>query len=292
MRGFIDSVALDFNDTILDKLRTAAGFKMMTVKNHLVFNQELINDYFKPKRGKASVKAKGKKPQNAFKPALYSYLAILISPRGCRYKITQHKRQKDYTLTFQGLKQYNLFDAPMCEDLQEVINLIGQDSFKFSRLDIAFDSNKPFNVSTIAHRLKRELYRRWNTIYLKTAKEGRTNTYYNVKHYHKTDKAKHICYRLEFSFCKARLKRLDSINEVIAACNKTIQKAFSNEPQKKRGQATQKTLKPRLKFQVDWCLLSILVQNATQTSHKPPPQRHSKGDLSLQPKIAQKGGKK
>jgi hypothetical protein len=127
-------------------------------------------------------------------------------------------------LSFNGLWQYTEVSKLMREDLQEVINLIRQDNFTLSRLDIAFDSNKPFNVSKIAIKLKRVQKPYRNTCYLKTPKEGRTNKYLNIRHY---EKFKDL-YRLEFSFGKRYLTgRSDEVeNRCARVVKKALGKAF------------------------------------------------------------------
>jgi hypothetical protein len=239
LTGVIDSVDFDIDDDILDKLERWSKCKIAIVKNRLIFKSELLRHFY----------IKGKKSENkknAFRSSLYYYLAVIYSDNGIWYKITQHSRQKGYTLAFQGLKQYSLIDELKRKDLEEFINFIKIDNLKLSRLDIAFDSNTAFNTHRIAHKIKRDIYQYKNTTYLKTGKEKRMNSYCNLKHY---EKLKGL-YRFEFSFCRGFLNKCSSIDEVKTRCDEVIKRVFG--------------IRKAFKFQTDFSPFPMLIRKMRQ----------------------------
>ena len=83
---------------------------------------------------------------------------------------------------------------------------------------------EPFNVERIAKLMGRVAKRYKNTIYLKTAKEKKTNRHLNIKHYKKFDDM----YRLEFVFGKRYLKgsKEDVRNQIEKPIKKALGKPF------------------------------------------------------------------
>ncbi|MGJ0338116.1 hypothetical protein [Aliarcobacter cryaerophilus] len=190
MRGYIDSIAFEIDNSILAKLELIG---VVTVaKNNLILDNELLNEFIEYRATKSHSK------QLLELRNLYKYLAILETQTGLKYKIMQHKRAKNITITFQGLKQYNEISELMRYDLKDFLEYF-KAYIQIVRLDVAFDNKEAFNVQQIAKNSKRDICKRWNTIYFKTAKEKRVNQYLNIKHYYKTQIK---LYRLEFSFCK------------------------------------------------------------------------------------------
>ncbi|GAB1466615.1 hypothetical protein MASR2M54_21150 [Aliarcobacter cryaerophilus] len=84
---------------------------------------------------------------------LYKYLAIIETQTGLKYKIMQHKRAKNVTIAFQGLKQYREISELMRYDLKEFLQHFKED-IRISRLDIAFDNKEAFNITQIAKNSK------------------------------------------------------------------------------------------------------------------------------------------
>ena len=84
MQGYTDSVAFEFDSSILAKLHLVG---VVTVaKNGLIFDDSLLNEFIS-KRAK-----KGIDKQLIDLKNLYQYLAILETQTGLKYKIMQHKR--------------------------------------------------------------------------------------------------------------------------------------------------------------------------------------------------------
>ena len=183
-KGEADSVALEITFDILAKLADIAVIH--TAKNKIVLNQELLPSF---KLGK--------------KVVLYDYLAILETQTGLQYKLIKHIRAKKITLTFQGLHQYDEVSRLMMIDYKAIMERL-EGECVLNRLDVCFDENKPFNVQRIAKLMNRRMDNKktWNTVYLKTAKEKKTNRHLNIKHYKKFDDM----YRLEFVFGKRYLQ--------------------------------------------------------------------------------------
>ena len=181
-KGYADSVALEITFDILAKLADIAVIH--TAKNKIVLNQELLKPFKLDK-----------------KVVLYDYLAILETQTGLQYKLMKHIRAKNITLTFQGLHQYDEVSRLMMIDFKAIMECLQDDSV-LVRLDVCFDENKPFNVQRIAKLMDRVAKRYKNTVYLKTAKEKKTNRHLNIKHYKKFDDM----YRLEFVFGKRYLQ--------------------------------------------------------------------------------------
>ncbi len=224
MRGYIDSVAFEIDNSILAKLELIG---VLTVaKNNLILDNELLNEFIEYRATKTPSK------QLLELRNLYKYLAILETQTGLKYRVMQHKRAKNITITFQGLKQFNEISDLMRYDLKEFLEHFKED-IRIVRLDVAFDNKEAFNINQIAKNSKRDICKRWNTIYFKTAREKRVNQYLNIKHYYKTQIK---LYRLEFSFCKKYF--------------------ISKEPFKLIEKTIKKILKKPLKFEEDFNLLS------------------------------------
>ena len=224
MRGYIDSVGFEIDNSILAKLELIG---VLTVaKNSLILDNELINEFIEYRATKSHSK------QLLELRNLYKYLAILETQTGLKYKLVQHKRAKNVTIAFQGLKQYTEVSELMRYDLKEFLEHFKED-IRISRLDIAFDNKEAFNITQIAKNSKRNICKRWNTIYFKTAKEKRVNRHLNIKHYFKKEVN---LYRLEFVF----FKRYFTGKNPLA----TIEKAIKN------------ILKRPFKFEEDFYLIS------------------------------------
>lgn len=224
MQGYTDSVAFEFDSSILAKLRLVG---VVTVaKNGLVFDDSLLNDFIS-KRTKKGIDKQLKDLKN-----LYQYLAILETQTGLKYKIMQHKRAKKINITFQGLKQYSELSQLMEYDLKSFLEHFKED-LQLIRLDVAIDNQKAFNLNSIARNTNRNIYNFFNTSYLKTAKEKKVNEHLNIKHYYKINVE---LYRLEFVFKKRYFQSKNPIQTI----ERTIQKA----------------IKKRLKFIDSFYLLS------------------------------------
>ena len=130
----------------------------------------------------------------------------------------QQKKKKKVSIFFKGLKQYTEISQLMEYDLKEFIATF-KDDIQVMRLDVAIDNNEPFNIKAIAENTNRVILDRWNTSYLKTAKEKNTNRHLNIKHYYKQIVE---LYRLEFVFCK----RYFQSKEPLKCIEKTIKKAL------------------------------------------------------------------
>ena len=199
-KGEADSVALELTFDILAKLADIAVIH--TAKNKIVLDQELLKPF---KLGKKAV--------------LYDYLAILETQTGLQYKLIKHIRAKNITLTFQGLRQYDEVSRLMMIDFKAIMERLEGECTLF-RLDVCFDQQEPFNVERIAKLMGRVATRYKNTVYLKTAKEKKTNRHLNIKHYKKFDDM----YRLEFVFHKRYLR--GSKEDVKEQITKPIKKAL------------------------------------------------------------------
>ena len=146
MRGYIDSIAFEIDNSILAKLELIG---VVTVaKNSLILDNELINEFIEYKATKSH------KKQLLELRNLYKYLAILETQTGLKYKIMQHKRAKNVTIAFQGLKQYREISELMRYDLKEFLQHFKED-IRISRLDIAFDNKEAFNITQIAKNSKK-----------------------------------------------------------------------------------------------------------------------------------------
>lgn len=211
MTGFSDSVVFEMNSTILSKLSL---FGVVTVaKNGLILDESLLSEFINKRT------IKGKSKQLLELKNLYQYLAIIETQTGLKYQITQHKRAKKVNIVFKGLKQYTEISQLMEYDLKEFIATF-KDDIQIMRLDVAIDNREPFNIKAIAENTNRVILNRWNTTYLKTAKEKNTNRHLNIKHYYKQIVE---LYRLEFVFCK----RYFTKKEPLKCIEKTIKKALS-----------------------------------------------------------------
>ena len=210
MTGFSDSVVFEMNSTILSKLSLFGVVRV--AKNGLILDESLLNEFINKRT------IKGKSKQLLELKNLYQYLAILETQTGLRYKIMQHKTAKKVNITFQGLKQYTEISQLMEYDLKEFIATF-KDDIQIMRLDVAIDNKEPFNIKAIAENTNRVILNRWNTSYLKTAKEKNTNRHLNIKHYYKQIVE---LYRLEFVFCK----RYFTGKNPLATIEKTIKKAL------------------------------------------------------------------
>lgn len=119
MRGYIDSIAFEIDNSILAKIESIG---VLTVaKNSLILDNELINEFIEYKATKSHSK------QLLELRNLYKYLAILETQTGVRYKLQQHKRAKNITITFQGLKQYREISELMRYDLKEFLQHFKED---------------------------------------------------------------------------------------------------------------------------------------------------------------------
>ena len=224
MTGCIDSIAFEIDDNILARIELIG---VVTVaKNNLILDNELLNEFIEYKATKSH------KKQLLELRNLYKYLAFFETQTGLKYKTMQHKRAKNITITFQGLRQYNEISKLMRYDLKEFLEHFKED-IKIVRLDVAFDNKEGFNITEIAKNSKRNICKRWNTIYFKTAKEKRVNRHLNIKHYFKKEVN---LYRLEFVF----FKRYFTGKNPLA----TIEKAIKN------------IVKKPLKFGEDFNLIS------------------------------------
>ena len=217
MRGYIDSIAFEIDNSILAKLELIG---VVTVaKNSLILDNELINEFIEYKATKSHSK------QLLELRNLYKYLAILETQTGLKYKLMQHKRAKNITITFQGLKQYNEISKLMRYDLKEFLEHFKED-IQIVRLDVAFDNKEAFNVTQIAKNSKRNICKRWNTIYFKTSREKRVNQYLNIKHYYKTQIK---LYRLEFVFCKKYFTKKEPFELMEKTIKNILKKPFKFE---------------------------------------------------------------
>ena len=214
MTGFSDSVVFEMNSTILSKLSL---FGVVTVaKNGLILDESLLSEFINKRTNK------GKSKQLLELKNLYQYLAILETQTGLRYKIMQHKAAKKVNITFQGIKQYTLISQLMEYDLKEFLNHFKED-IQISRLDVAIDTKEPFNIKAIAKNTNRVILDRWNTSYLKTAKEKNTNRYLNIKHYYKQIVE---LYRLEFVFGKKYFLSKEPLRSIEKTIIKALKKPF------------------------------------------------------------------
>ena len=217
MRGYIDSIAFEIDNSILAKLELIG---VVTVaKNNLILDNELLNEFIEYKATKSHSK------QLLELRNLYKYLAIFETQTGLKYKLMQHKRAKNITITFQGLKQYNEISKLMRYDLKEFLEHFKED-IQISRLDVAFDNKEAFNTTQIAKNSKRNICKRWNTIYFKTAREKRVNQYLNIKHYYKTQIK---LYRLEFVFCKKYFTKKEPFELMEKTIKNILKKPFKFE---------------------------------------------------------------
>ena len=217
MRGYIDSVAFEIDNSILAKLELIG---VLTVaKNNLILDNELLNEFIEYRATKTPSK------QLLELRNLYKYLAILETQTGLKYRVMQHKRAKNITITFQGLKQFNEISDLMRYDLKEFLEHFKED-IRIVRLDVAFDNKEAFNVQQIAKNSKRDICKRWNTIYFKTAREKRVNQYLNIKHYYKTQIK---LYRLEFSFCKKYFTKKEPFELMEKTIKNILKKPFKFE---------------------------------------------------------------
>ena len=217
MRGYIDSIAFEIDDNILAKIELIG---VVTVaKNSLILDNELINEFIEYKATKSHSK------QLLELRNLYKYLAIFETQTGLKYKIMQHKRAKNVTIAFQGLKQYREISELMRYDLKEFLEHFKED-IQISRLDVAFDNKEAFNITQIAKNSKRNICKRWNTLYFKTAREKRVNQYLNIKHYYKTQIK---LYRLEFVFCKKYFTKKEPFELMEKTIKNILKKPFKFE---------------------------------------------------------------
>jgi hypothetical protein len=217
MRGYIDSIAFEIDDNILAKLELIG---VLTVaKNNLILDNDLLNDFIEYRATKSHSK------QLLELRNLYKYLAIFETQTGLKYKIMQHKRAKNITITFQGLKQYSEISELIRYDLKEFLEHFKED-IQIVRLDVAFDNKEAFNITQIAKNSKRNICKRWNTIYFKTAREKRVNQYLNIKHYYKTQIK---LYRLEFVFCKKYFTKKEPFELMEKTIKNILKKPFKFE---------------------------------------------------------------
>ena len=217
MRGYIDSIAFEIDDNILAKIELIG---VVTVaKNSLILDNELLNEFIEYRATKSHSK------QLLELRNLYKYLAILETQTGLKYKIMQHKRAKNITIIFRGLKQGNQISELMRYDLKEFLEHFKED-IQIVRLDVAFDNKEAFNITQIAKNSKRDICKRWNTIYFKTAREKRVNQYLNIKHYYKTQIK---LYRLEFVFCKKYFTKKEPFELMEKTIKNILKKPFKFE---------------------------------------------------------------
>ena len=141
MQGYTDSVAFEFDSSILAKLHLVGV--VAVAKNGLIFDESLLNE-FVSKRTKKGIDKQLKDLKN-----LYQYLAILETQTGLKYKIMQHKRAEKINITFQGLNQYSELSQLMEYDLKSFLEHFKED-LQVIRLDVAIDNQKAFNLDSIA----------------------------------------------------------------------------------------------------------------------------------------------
>ena len=79
------------------------------------------------------------------------------------------------------------------------------------------------NIKAIAKNTNRVILNRWNTSYLKTAKEKNTNRYLNIKHYYKQIVE---LYRLEFVFGKKYFQSKEPLRSIEKTIIKALKKPF------------------------------------------------------------------
>ena len=217
MRGYIDSVGFEIDNSILAKLELIG---VLTVaKNSLILDNELINEFIEYRATKSHSK------QLLELRNLYKYLGIFEMQTGLKYKLMQHKRAKRVNITFQGLQQHNEISKLMRYDLKEFLEHF-KENIKIVRLDVAFDNKEAFNITQIARNSKRDICKRWNTIYFKTAREKRVNQYLNIKHYFKKEVN---LYRLEFVFCKKYFTKKLPFELMEKTIKKILKKPFKFE---------------------------------------------------------------
>ena len=217
MRGYIDSIAFEIDNSILAKIELIG---VVTVaKNNLILDNELLNEFIEYRATKSPSK------QLLELRNLYKYLAILETQTGLKYKIMQHKRAKNVTIAFQGLKQYREISELMRYDLKEFLEHF-KEYIQIVRLDVAFDNKEAFNITQIAKNSKRNICKRWNTIYFKTAREKRVNRHLNIKHYFKREIK---LYRLEFVFSKRYFTGKNPLTTIEKAIKKILKKPFKFE---------------------------------------------------------------
>ena len=214
MRGYIDSIAFEFDSCILAKFHLFGVEKV--AKNGIIFDESLLEMFLSNRM------TKSKKKQLIELKNLYSYLAILETQTGLKYKVMQHKRAKKVNITFQGLKQYTEVSELMEHDLKDFIELY-RDYISIMRIDVAIDNKEPFNKDKIARNTNRIISERWNTTYFKTEKEKRKNEHLNIKHYYK--KVVQL-FRLEFVFGRRYFKAKDPLRLIENTIKKAIKKQF------------------------------------------------------------------
>ncbi len=214
MKGYIDSIAFEFDSCILAKFHLFGVEKV--AKNGIIFDESLLEMFLSNRM------TKSKKKQLIELKNLYSYLAILETQTGLKYKVMQHKRAKKVNITFQGLKQYTEVSELMEHDLKDFIELY-RDYISIMRIDVAIDNKEPFNKDKIARNTNRIISERWNTTYFKTEKEKRKNEHLNIKHYYK--KVVQL-FRLEFVFGRRYFKAKDPLRLIENTIKKAIKKQF------------------------------------------------------------------
>jgi hypothetical protein len=214
MKGYIDSIAFEFDSCILAKFHLFGVERV--AKNGIIFDESLLEMFLSNRM------TKSKKKQLIELKNLYSYLAILETQTGLKYKVMQHKRAKKVNITFQGLKQYTEVSELMEHDLKDFIELY-RDYISIMRLDVAIDNKEPFNKDKIARNTNRIISERWNTTYFKTEKEKRKNEHLNIKHYYK--KVVQL-FRLEFVFGRRYFKAKDPLRLIENTIKKAIKKQF------------------------------------------------------------------
>ena len=146
MKGYIDSIAFEFDSCILAKFHLFGVERV--AKNGIIFDESLLEMFLSNRM------TKSKKKQLIELKNLYSYLAILETQTGLKYKVMQHKRAKKVNITFQGLKQYTEVSELMEHDLKDFIELY-RDYISIMRLDVAIDNKEPFNKDKIARNTNR-----------------------------------------------------------------------------------------------------------------------------------------
>lgn len=215
MRGYVDSIAFEMEDGILAHIQKFGVLQI--VKSSFYLDEPFLSEF---------VSSKGTKPaqkQLRELKSLYGYLAIVHTQRGLKYKLTRHKRAKKTTFTFQGLYQHTGNSDLMAEDLADFMGLFGG-YVSLSRLDVAIEQSKPFNVAQIAKNLKRgRAFKYKSTTYLKTDKERKSNEYLNVKFYFKEASQKH---RLEFVFKKNFLAVKDPDSKIEKLIKRATKQPF------------------------------------------------------------------
>jgi len=179
----IDS--FNFSSAYIEELFRSDDFVIELVKGIGVFEPKRWLEVFKQKTTPNIVEAK-----------IIHTIDGLVLPLK-RQSRSPHKQ----TIEFAGIHNYNDSSKRYKALLRRLLNHIKDG--KVTRIDIAIDFNKPISERVLRQlRKNRTPFVFRNSVYLKTDKEKKKNTYININLYPKhikDDIAKEV-YRLEFSF--------------------------------------------------------------------------------------------